>query len=387
MSASPENENANPIASLPEIPAATGILWPSLIIGILCSLFGFYLIVTPSKLHSTQPPALNPKRATPTPTKSATAKAADHNIKILDCAIVDSKDSSFALGLESLSKELRASTKGRLDLNVLPGGTVDGAQLDERALAEAVRSKRLTMAVITTSPLTNYNHILDVFDLPFLFQDYKHVDEILDGEIGKELLRSLEDKNLVGLGYQEVGFRIFSSSVPMPNYSSFAGKKLRVMQSVIFTRFAKLIGGDPVPSPVDKIYKMSEEGYIDAADRTYPTYWDFHLYDVHRYITETRHAYSAKMLLINKSVFDSLSKSDQETLYRLAKETFHLQRKMQRKADETVKKNALKEGIEIFELSLQERAKFLNASRELYEEYRANESSKILDAIIKSGKS
>lgn len=346
--------------------------------GIACTVVGLYLIVTP--LAPTQKPKTSPT-ASPVPVVESTTDTPGVASKTLRCGFVDSKDSTFALAMEAFAKDVRTRTDGVVQVELLPGGLVDGVHMGERELVEAVRKGTLEMSLSTTSPLTNFNHLLDVFDLPFLISDESHADRVLEGPIGNQLLSSLRDKNLVGLAYFEVGFRIFSSSVPLPDYASFKGKKLRVMQSVTFTRFIKAIGGDPVPSPVDKIYLMGKEGYIDGADRTYPTYWDFQLYEVHKFISETRHAYSIKMVLINSEVFKSLTPVEQEVLQESAVEAARFQRKKQREADKAVKELAVKEGIKVFEFPPSERKKFVNASRELYEEYRQNQSRDILDSI------
>ena len=385
MSASPEDRDAEWAARLPEIPTSTGVFWPSVLTGVLCSLFGLYLVITPGQRPNTpQTPGLAPSV---TPTRRTPNLAGGDGTRVLRCGLVDSKDSTFALALELFAKQVHSRSSGRMKVELSSGGLIDGLQMDEKSLIEAVRSDKLDIGLSTTSPLTNYNHLLDVFDLPFLLNSPEQADEMLDGPVGARLLECLQDKNLLGLGYMEVGFRIFSSSVPLPDYSSFSGKKLRVMQSVTFTRFIKAIGGDAVPSPVDKIYIMGKEGYIDGADRTYPTYWDFHLYDIHRYITETHHAYSIKMLLVNKKFFESLSSEDQTILSEAAKEASQYQRTKQREADKAVKNMALKEGIRIFELEAGEREKFLSASTELYDEYRKNQSGEILDEIQKLAKS
>ena len=158
------------------------------------------------------------------------------------------------------------------------------------------------------------------------------------------------------------------------------------MQSVTLSRFVKSIGGDPVPAPVNKIYAMGKEGYIDGAGRTYPTYWDFRLYDVHRFISETRHAYSVKMILIDDKLFASLPADYQVALRESAQAASILQRKKQREADLNVKKLALAEGIKIFELTDVDRKKFVDASVELYDEYRKNQSSELLDNIQSTAK-
>lgn len=372
-----KDRDADWAARLPEIPTSTGVFWPSVVFGALVSLFGLYLILTPStpsqaKLIPAAAPLLSPTTALP--------QGSDG--KVFRAGFVDSKDSTFAEAMALFAKEVQQRSNGELRVELLPGGLINGVQMDERTLIENVRNGTLAIGLATTSPLTNYNHLLDVFDLPFLFSSPDHADEVLDGPVGETLLSSLGDKNLLGLGYMEVGFRIFSSSMAMPNYAAFAGKRLRVMQSVTFTRFIKSIGGDPVPSPVDKIYLMGKEGYIDGADRTYPTYWDFRLYEVHRFITETHHAYSVKMILVNDDLFKSLSPAHQSLLREAAKEASRQQRKKQRQADEAVKKLALEEGIKVFEISTGEREKFVSASRDLYDEYRQNQSSEILDAIL-----
>lgn len=385
VSASPDSRDAEWSARLPEIPKSKGVFWPSVITGVLCSLFGLYLVFTPYQRPvrdpgPTQPPQAEPTRSTAQPTTKL-------GNRILRCGLVDSADSTFALALEKFRKDVQTRSSGKLQVELLTGGLIEGVQMDEKALVEAVRTGKLELGVSTTSPLTNYNHLLDVFDLPFLIRSPGQADKVMDGQVGQRLLDSLQDKNLVGLAYMEVGFRIFSSSIPLPDYASFSGKKLRVMQSVIFTRFISAIGGDAVPSPVDKIYMMGKEGYIDGADRTYPTYWDFHLYDIHRYITETHHAYSVKMVLANRDLYHSLSDQERAILRDAAQEASRFQREKQRAADKAVKTLALKEGIKIFELSAAEREKFITASKTLYEGYRKNQSEEILEQILGLAKS
>lgn len=379
MSVSPNDKEIDWGQNLPSIPPSTGVFWPSIAVGVLCALFGVYLIVNPLPEQVTRTP--DTSQTTPGLEATPDVPEPSRDAKILRCAFVDSKESSFAIGLEEFAKGVSRRTKGELAVELLPGGLVDGRKLAERELVEAVRKGQLSMALSTTSPLSNFNHDLDIFDLPLLFEGPEHVDAVLDGSVGKELLQSLAQHNLEGLGYMEVGFRIFSSSIPLPDYESFKGKKLRVMQSVTLSRFVKAIGGDPVPAPVDKIYDMGKENYIDGAGRTYPTYWDFHLYDVHRFISETRHAYSVKMILVDKKQFDSLPANFQQALRESAMDASVLQRRKQREADQSVKQQAIQEGIKIFEISEEDRQQFKDASVELYDEYKKNQSSELFDRV------
>lgn len=372
-------------SNLPAIPSSTGVFWPSIAVGILCALLGVYLVLTPAPVYTPNSDGTSTPSAS-TGSASPSTRAISGDVKLLRCGFVDSKDSSFAAGLEEFARGVSERTNGELVIELLPDGLVDNKKLAERDLVEAVKSGHLDMCLSTTSPLSNFNHDLDIFDLPLLFESYEHADIVLEGEVGEELLNTLDDFNLQGLGYMEVGFRLFSSSIPLPDFESFDGKKLRVMESVTMSRFIKAIGGDPVPSPVNKIYLMGKEGYIDGADRTYPTYWDFRLYDVHRFISETRHAYSVKMMLIDDKLYEALPAEYRRALRESAREAWVLQRKMQREADKSVKKLAEKEGIKIFEISKEDQKQFLDASVELYEEYRKNRSKSILDRVEEAAK-
>ncbi len=371
---------------LPTIPATREVFWPTITLGALSILVGLYLIITPQPA----PRSALPGAATPVSTTEPLASPApgvsptNDGVTVFRCSFVDSSGTSFAAGVEEFAAAVAELSDGKVRIEPLPNGLVDGRKLGERQLIEALREGRLEMAVCTTSPLTNFDHRLDLFDLPFLFENEDHAIRVLDGSVGRELLGVLEDKGMVGLDYFPVGFRVVSSSVPMPDFDSFAGKRIRIMESVIFNRYAKAVHADPVPSPVDRIYMMGKEGYIDAADRTYPTYWDFQLYDIHRFITETRHAFSVKMLLINAELYTQLEPELREILVEAAKRASLKQRPLQREADLQTKQMAIEEGIQIFRLSPQDRKRFSEAAEDLFDQYRREEAPELLEAALRA---
>lgn len=364
-----------------EVPEGAGLFWPSIVFGVLCFLVGLFLIYTPPpKPDPVSTPSV--ARETPTSTQSPTPAEGQTEIRF---AFVDSKDSTFAFAAEAIRRRLTQATQGRLQVKLMPGGLVDGKKLGEIGLVKTAQSGQITMVLCTTAPLTNLDPALSVLDLPFLFDSHAHVDRVLDGEVGQGLLDGLQKHSLQGLGYLDVGFRIFSSSEPLTKLEDFKGRKLRVMQSAIPSRFVKSIGAEAVPAAVDKIYKMAEEGFIDGADRTYPTYWDFQLYGVHRHIAETLHTYSTKMVLINLDFYQNLPKSDRKLLRSVVREVATLQRQKQREADRKVKEKCLSQGIQIHEYSEAERQKFKAKTKPVYEEFVELNGSEALDAIRAQG--
>lgn len=356
-----------------------GLIWPWIAAGTLMFSLGIWLLLpvdADKPLRPRATPVALPVN-TPQPTQAVDPAA-------LNCVFVDSASSSFAEAAGHLDQILRTRSQARLGLQLHPSGQYGEKKLDEMSIIEQVRSGKAQLGVVTCSPLTNFSPDFEIFDLPFLIQSYEQADQVLSGPVGDKLLSSLEPQGLVGLGTLEVGFRIFSSSIPLPALSDFRGKRVRVMQSSTAIQMARQLGCEAVPAPVDKIYQMGKEGYIDAADRTYPTYWDFRLYEVHRYITESRHSYTMKAIIMNKAAFDQLSLDDRKLLRQAVKEVEGEQRQRQRDEDQRVKLECRRRGIQIFELDEQEINEFVETCQPLYEEYFKLRGPELVEAIRKT---
>jgi tripartite ATP-independent transporter DctP family solute receptor len=356
-----------------------GLIWPWITAGALLFGLGIWLLLPVDSDKPLRPRAspLATPIVTPLPTQAVDPAA-------LNCVFVDSSNSSFAEAAGHLDQILRTRSQAQLGLQLHSSGQFDGKKLDEMSIIEQVRSGRAQLGVVTCSPLTNFSPDFEIFDLPFLIQSYEQADQVLSGPVGEQLLSSLEPQGLVGLGTLEVGFRIFSSSVPLPALSDFRGKRVRVMQSSTAIQMARQLGCEAVPAPVDRIYQMGKEGYIDAADRTYPTYWDFRLYEVHRYITESRHSYTMKVIIMNKAAYTQLSPEQRSLLRQSVQEVEGEQRQRQREEDQRVKLECRRRGIQIFELDEQEINEFVETCQPLYEEYFKLRGPDLVEAIRKT---
>lgn len=365
--------------SLP-LPKA-GVIWPWILAGAILFCAGLYLLY-PTVGEARRDSIAAHGRQSPTPKVSPLTPATAEDRNVLNCIVVDSSTSSFAQAAAKLGSLISAGTAGRLRVDVHPSGQFMNKKLDELSIVDAVRKGQAQMAVVTCSPLANFDKDLEIFDLPFLFRSYDHADGmLLRSAFKQKLLRGLSNNGLVGLGTMEVGFRIFSSSMPLPALSDFNGRKVRVMQSSTAIAMARQLGAEAVPAPVDKIYQMGKEGYIDAADRTYPTYWDFKLYEVQRYITESFHSYTVKVIIMNKAAYDRLSADDRKLLEESVGQVEGEQRQLQRKEDSRVKQDCRKMGIEIFELSPNQRQAFIEACKPVYDEYVKLRGSALLDEV------
>lgn len=371
MSSSPDPTNQE-FADFPAIPRG-GNLWPLALLAFLLGAFGLYLMLpVPPVPEPVLPPVSSPQA----PNASRGPRAG-----IAQLAIVGSANSTFGQTATLFSEQVKALTRGALQIEVLPEGRVNGQNYGELDLMRMVQEGRLPLAFISISPLTNAAPELAVLDLPFLFDSYQHVDRVVDGPLGRELLETLKPSGLVGLAYVETGFRILSSSMPLPDLASLKGRRIRVMQSPVYVNFVKALGAEPVPSAVDRIHEMGRQGFIDAADRSYPTYWDFKLYEVHRHITETNHAYSSKVLVANREWWDRLPPQSRLALEQAARQAEVEHRARQRQEEARVRSRAAREKIAIYTLSPEERERFRARVQPLYESFTRQHGSGLVRRI------
>ena len=135
---------------------------------------------------------------------------------------------SFQVCAEKFAELVKERTNGAYEIEIHPNGALG----DERTMLESMQMGTLDMGIITSGPFVNFSSAMGVLDMPFLFANNEEAYKVLDGEIGKELLGTLEDADLKGLAYAERGFRnITNSKKPITNAADVAGLKLRVMEN------------------------------------------------------------------------------------------------------------------------------------------------------------
>jgi tripartite ATP-independent transporter DctP family solute receptor len=371
MSNSPESPD-QALPDFPEIPRSAP-LWPLVVVAFLAGLVGIFLM-----LPQAAPPPL-PQRV---PSIPAGGSASPHAIPgVIQLIHVGGADSTFGQTARLLAEQIRALSHGSLQVEVLPDGRFQGRKYGELALMRMLQEGRFALAFLSTAPMANVDPALAVLDLPFLFDSYDHADRVLDGPIGRGLLDTLKPAGLVGLGFLETGFRVLSSSVPLPDLESLEGRRIRVMQSPVQVNFIRALGAEPVPSAVDRIHEMGRQGFIDAADRSYPTYWDFKLYEVHRHLTETNHAYSCKAMVANLPWWEGLTPEVRQAIMAAAREAEMEHRLRQRREEARVKSLATREHITIHALSAAERERFRARVQPLLDTFTRTHGSDLIDRI------
>ncbi len=294
---------------------------------------------------------------------------ADSKERLIRVSHVVPKDHPFQVGIEKFADILAQKTNGRLKMRGFPDGQL-GAELQS---ISSVQGGVLEMALVSTAAAASVVKEFGVFDLPFLFTDFKEVDLVLDGPVGRRLLDRLSDKNLVGLCYFENGFRhVTNSRRVITKAEDLKGLKIRTIQNPVFIDIFTTLGANPVPMAFPEVFSALESKAIDGQETPYSNIYGNKFYEVTKYISNTGHIYGGAVILAGKKFWDQLTPADQKLMQETCNTARDFERNFQRTEDPKLLAQIKAKGGIYTEISLAERARMRDMLKPVYEKYARN---------------
>jgi tripartite ATP-independent transporter DctP family solute receptor len=257
---------------------------------------------------------------------------------------------------------------GKMTVKLFPGGVLGG---DVQVLS-AVQGGTIDMTSMNSGILQGQVKEFAIVDFPFLFNDAKEADAVLDGPIGKMLADKLPEKGLVHLAYYDLGFRnVTNSKRLIKTADEISGLKIRVIQSPIYIDTFAALGANPVPMPFPEVYPALEQKTIDGQENPYTVIEANKFQEVQKFLAGTRHIYNPQTMMISKKTWDRLNKEEQDVIVAAAQESQTYQRKFSRDAQDVALAN-LKKSMEYSELPPAEVAKVRTKLKPVIDKYSAN---------------
>ena len=241
--------------------------------------------------------------------------------------------------VERMGKKLEQATQGRISIQMFPSMQLGG----EKEMIEQAQLGALQLARISVGPMGPLVPEFNVFNLPFVFRDVVHMEKVIDGDIGAELLKKLTDHptaNLIGLCYMNAGVRnVYNSKKPIEKVEDLKGLKIRMMGNPLFVDTMNALGGNGVAMGFDQLINGMQTGVVDGAENNEPSYDSGQHYRYAKYYSKTGHLMIPEILVFSKKSFLALSKDDQALILKLAKEAQLEQRKLwYAREEESIKK-------------------------------------------------
>jgi TRAP-type transport system periplasmic protein len=284
-------------------------------------------------------------------TTVAHAEVREHKFRF---SIQNTMDHPLGLGAQKFADLVNQKSGGKMKVTVYPGGSLGG---DVQTMS-ALQGGTLDFMTVTAGLLVGVSKPFGVYDLPYLFNDVKEADAIVDGPIGQKLQTQLADKGLIGLGYWDLGFRnVTNSKLPITKLEDLKGLKLRTLQSPIFIDMFNALGANATPLAFPELYSALEQRVVDGQENPVAVIAFAKFYEVQKYLSLTRHAYGAQSFMISKKTWDRLSPDEQKVIASAAAETRVYQRQVSRELNEKELGRLKASGMQINELSPQEIAR------------------------------
>lgn len=240
----------------------------------------------------------------------------------------------FGYGLNEQSNQGRAAKVFADEVARLSGNKMQIRAIGAAALGSDVQMQQALiggaqeMMVGSTATLVGIVKEMAIWDTPFLFNNEKEADAILDGPIGKKVMDKLDEKGLVGLVYWENGFRnLTNSRKPVRTVDDFTGIKLRVMQNPVFIETFRSLGADAVPMAFSELFTALETKAVDGQENPFNTILSSKFYEVQPHLAVTNHVYSPWIVLVSKRYWDRLSAAEKKVLMDAAVKSRDFERK------------------------------------------------------------
>ena len=283
--------------------------------------------------------------------------------------------------VKAMGSELSKATNGKLCIEVY-----HSAQLgEEKDTIEQTQFGVIDLNRISLGPFNNIIEETKIPSLPYIFRSTQHMHRVMDGPVGKEILASFDDHDLVGLAFYDGGSRSFyNSQKPINSMADLAGLKFRVMQSDLFVDMVSAVGANATPMPYGEVYSSIQTGVIDGAENNWPSFESSGHYEVAGYYTLDQHLIVPEVLVMAKSSYEKLSSEEQQAVRAAAKASVPIMRDLWAAREKVSEAKVRAAGVQI--VSDIDKTPFIEAMGPVYEKYVTSDKLKSLVARIQATK-
>ena len=201
-------------------------------------------------------------------------------------------------------KELaEAATKGRVKVEVYPNSQLfkDGEEMQMLQLGNV---QMLAPSVSKFGPLGARE--FEVFDLPYIFDNYDDLHAVTGGKIGTELFKKLESKGIVGLAYWDNGFKVMSANKALRTPADFRGLKMRIQSSKVLDAQMRALGATPQVMAFSEVYQALQTGVVDGTENPPSNLYTQKMNEVQKFVTQSDHGVIEYAVIANKKFWDAL---------------------------------------------------------------------------------
>ncbi len=290
-------------------------------------------------------------------------------------------DTPKGKGAEYFKKLAEERTKGRVKVEVYPNSQLykDKEELEALQLGAV---QMLAPSLAKFGPLGARE--FEVFDLPYIFDNYEELHKVTQGPIGAALLKKLEPKGIVGLAYWDNGFKDMSANKPLKKPDDFKGLKMRIQSSKVLDSQMRALGANPQVMAFSEVYQALQTGVVDGTENPPSNLYTQKMHEVQKYLTLSDHGYLGYAVIVNKKFWDGLPADIRTTLDGAMKDATKFANDIARKENDDAIEGVKKSGkTQILTLTAEEKKAWKKALVKVHQESESRVGKDLIHSIYK----
>ena len=291
-------------------------------------------------------------------------------------------------GGEIWANKVKEKTQGRINIKLYPG--VSLIQGDQTREFSALRQGVIDMAIGSTINWSPQVKQLNLFSLPFLMPDYAAIDALTQGQVGKDIFTTLGKAGVVPLAWGENGYReLTNSKHPIKTPADMKGLKIRIVGSPLFIDTFTALGANPTQMSWADAQPAFASGAVDGQENPMSIFTAAKLQTVgQKYVTMWHYVADPLVFVVNKDIWASWTPEDREAVRQAAleagKEEIALARKGLAEPGQPLLKDIAALGVTITELTPDERAAFVKATKPVYDKWKPQVGTELVTMAEKA---
>ncbi|MEO1678641.1 MAG: TRAP transporter substrate-binding protein [Pseudomonadota bacterium] len=237
---------------------------------------------------------------------------------------------------------------------------------NEGRAIQSMRTGILTGGMVGGSTLETVVPAYRVLSLPYLFEDKAQAYEVLQSDMGREMLDLLDEFGMYGVGFGSIYERSVASKEParVESIADMEGLKIRVLPTPGFVEAYKAMGTQPTPMSYGELFMAIQNNVVDALEISPDAIVADGFYETVNSYTMTKAHQSTTVLVLAKSFWDGLPADVQELIQTAAEEAIAVGIEAHDGLADAGLETARESGVEIIEPDL---APFMEAARKSWD--------------------
>lgn len=277
--------------------------------------------------------------------------------------------------LEYMAERLHHYSEGGMLIKLYPNGQLGS----ERDMIELLQIGSLAMTKVSAASLEGFVPEMKVFGIPYLFRSDAHRWQVLESQIGEQILAATRKARFTGMAYMDAGSRSFyMTTQPVIHPQDVVGKKIRVLNSPMAVRLVSAMKGAATPLSWGELYAALQQGVVDGAENNPPSYYSSRHYEIAPYYSLNEHASIPDVIIASNHVLASLSPQQQQWLELAMEEAVVRQRQLWQEAEQLALQKLRAAGVSIVE---PEKSAFFEAVAPLHRELAESSLGPLMNQI------